>query len=77
VTWPGPIDLGSADPAELQRATQAIADALATTIAAAPDQWYSFKPIWPATAAEAADLERRAGLMQAGIADPGPAPELA
>jgi lauroyl/myristoyl acyltransferase len=77
VTWPGPIDLESADPAELQRATQAIADALATTIAAAPDQWYSFKPIWPATAAEAADLERRATLMQAGIADPGPAPEFA
>jgi phosphatidylinositol dimannoside acyltransferase len=77
VTWPAPIDLESADPAELQRATQAVADALATTIAAAPDQWYSFKPIWPATAAEAADLERRATMMQAGIADPGPAPEFA
>jgi KDO2-lipid IV(A) lauroyltransferase len=77
VTWPGPIDLESADPAELQRATQAIADALATTIAAAPDQWYSFKPIWPASPEEAADLERRATLMQAGIADPGPAPEFA
>jgi KDO2-lipid IV(A) lauroyltransferase len=75
VTWPTPIDLASSDPAELQRATQAMADALASTIAAAPDQWYSFKPIWPATAEEAADLERRAGLMQAGIADPGPAPE--
>ena len=60
------------DPAELQRATQAIADALASTIAAAPEQWYSFKPIWPATPEEAADLERRATLMQAGIADPGP-----
>ena len=36
------------DPAELQRATQAMADALAATIAAAPEQWYSFKPIWPA-----------------------------
>jgi KDO2-lipid IV(A) lauroyltransferase len=77
VTWPGPIDLDSGDPAELQRATQAIADALATTVAAAPDQWYSFKPIWPATPEEAADLERRATLMQAGIADPGPAPEFA
>ncbi len=77
VTWPGPIDLTSGDPAELQRATQAIADALATTIAAAPEQWYSFKPIWPATAAETADLERRATLMQAGIPDPGPAPEFA
>jgi KDO2-lipid IV(A) lauroyltransferase len=77
VAWPGPIDLDSDDPAELQRATQAIADALASTIAAAPEQWYSFKPIWPATPEEAADLERRATLMQAGIADPGPAPEFA
>ena len=61
-----PIDVVVDDPAELQRATQAIADALAATIAAAPEQWYSFKPIWPATADEAADLERRAALMQAG-----------
>lgn len=77
VTWPEPIDLASSDPAELQRATQAIADALASTVAAAPDQWYCFKPIWPATAEEAADLERRAQQMQAGSADPGPAPEFA
>jgi phosphatidylinositol dimannoside acyltransferase len=77
VTWTVPIDLESGDPAELQRATQSIADALATTVAAAPDQWYSFKPIWPGTPEEAADLERRATLMQAGIADPGPAPEFA
>ena len=77
VTWPAPIDLASDDPAELQRATQAIADALASTIAAAPEQWYSFKPIWPSTPEEAADLERRATLMQAGTADPGPAPEFA
>ena len=54
-----------------------MADALAATIAAAPDQWYSFKPIWPSTPDEAADLERRATLMQAGVADPGPAPEFA
>ena len=77
VTWPGVIDLTSGEPAELQRATQAIADALASTIAAAPEQWYSFKPIWPATAAEAEDLEKRATLMQSGMADPGPAPEFA
>ncbi len=77
VSWPGSIDVTSSDPAELQRATQAMADALAATIAAAPDQWYSFKPIWPGTAAEAADLERRALLMQSGVADPGPAAEFA
>ncbi len=73
VTWPDPIDVVSSDPAELQRATQAIADALAANIGAAPDQWYSFKPIWPADPAEIADLERRAQLMQAGMPDPGPA----
>lgn len=73
VSWPDPIDLASADPAELQRASQAMADALAATIGAAPEQWYSFKPIWPSDPAEITDLERRARLMQAGIADPGPA----
>lgn len=77
VSWGEPIEVASADPAELQRATQAMADALATTIAAAPEQWYSFKPIWPASPEEATDLERRAGLMRSGVADPGPAPEFA
>ena len=72
VSWAPPIDVASSDPAALQRATQAMADALATTIAAAPEQWYSFKPIWPNDPAEIADLERRAGLMLAGSQDPGP-----
>ena len=72
VSWPPPIDVASAGPAALQRATQAMADALATTIAAAPEQWYSFKPIWPHETDEIADLERRAGLMLAGTPDPGP-----
>ncbi len=72
VTWAPPIDVPPGDHAALQRATQAMADALASTIASAPEQWYSFKPIWPAGAAEAADLERRAEVMLAGRADPGP-----
>lgn len=72
VTWREPIDVASADPAELQRATQAMADALAETIGKSPEQWYSFKPIWPETTQEAADLERRAAIMQGGAADPGP-----
>ena len=72
VSWAEPIEVTSSDPAELQRATQAIADALEVTIGSAPEQWYSFKPIWPASAEEAADLERRAKLMQAGSPDPGP-----
>ena len=73
VSWPAPIDVASSDPAELWRATQAMADALAANIGAAPAQWYSFKPIWPATETEALDLARRAGLMQSGLPDPGPA----
>jgi lauroyl/myristoyl acyltransferase len=72
VTLEEPISVAANDPADLQRATQAIADAVARSIRLAPEQWYSFKPIWPASAAEAADLERRALVMQGGQADPGP-----
>ncbi len=75
VTLGDPIVVTSSEPAEIQRATQAIADALERSIAPAPEQWYSFKPIWPATAAESADLERRAAAMQAGRPDPGPSPD--
>jgi KDO2-lipid IV(A) lauroyltransferase len=72
VSWQDPIVVASSDPAELQRATQAMADELAATIRRAPEQWYSFKPMWPASAAEAAELERRARIMQSGRPDPGP-----
>lgn len=61
-----PIRVASTEPAEVLRATQEIADALGRVIAAAPDQWYSFKPMWPETAAETAALEARAGRMAAG-----------
>ena len=72
LSWSEPIEVASTDPAELQRATQAMADALTATVSAAPEQWYNFKPMWPASAEEAADLERRARVMQAGRPDPGP-----
>jgi lauroyl/myristoyl acyltransferase len=67
----------SSSPADLQRATQRIADALEATIAAAPSQWYSFKPMWPDTVEEQQELERRAAAMLAdeGAARGGPAPE--
>jgi KDO2-lipid IV(A) lauroyltransferase len=71
-----PIVVASSEPAELQRATQAIADSVARAIRPAPEQWYSFKPVWPATETEAADLQRRALAMQAGRPDPGPSREL-
>ena len=37
------------EPAEIYRATQALADELGTVIAADPGQWYMFRPIWPQT----------------------------
>ncbi|HEX5826745.1 MAG TPA: lysophospholipid acyltransferase family protein [Candidatus Limnocylindrales bacterium] len=55
----------SSDPADIQQATQRIADFLEDAVAAAPHQWYSFKPIWPETADEAALLEARAAEMLA------------
>jgi KDO2-lipid IV(A) lauroyltransferase len=63
-----PIEVASSAPADVQRATQAVADALERAIAAAPEQWYSFRRIWPATEAEAAGLERRAAEM---LGEPG------
>jgi phosphatidylinositol dimannoside acyltransferase len=68
VSYSPVITVASTAPADLQRATQQIADALEATVGAAPDQWYSFKPMWPATAAEATQLEARAAAM---LADDG------
>ena len=61
-----PFDVPSSDPATLQRATQRVADALQSTVAAAPEQWYSFKPMWPHDPEEARDLEDRARRMLDG-----------
>ncbi len=69
VRWDAPIDVPSSAPADLLRATQQLADSLAASIKAAPEQWYSFKPMWPETAAESAALERRAGEALAGRAE--------
>ena len=65
-SWPMRRSTSSTEPAELQRATQAIADALQREIAAAPEQWYSFKPMWPPDAADQEALARRAAEMQTG-----------
>ncbi len=65
VSYSPVIAVESSAPADLQRATQAVADALAETIAAAPEQWYSFKPMWPLTAEEGVELEERAEAMLA------------
>jgi phosphatidylinositol dimannoside acyltransferase len=64
-TLDAPIHVPSSAQADVQRATQAMADALQRSIAAAPDQWYSFKPMWPDTVEEEAALEARAVRMLA------------
>jgi lauroyl/myristoyl acyltransferase len=63
-----PIDVPSMAPADQLAATQRLADSIEASIAAAPEQWYSFKPVWPTDPAEGIALERRAAAMAAGIA---------
>jgi phosphatidylinositol dimannoside acyltransferase len=59
------IHAASDEPAEIHRATQALADELGSVIAADPGQWYMFRPIWPQTdedrarARAALDMARR------------------
>lgn len=48
------IHCASTDPAEIHRATQAVADALSAVIAEDAGQWYMFRPVWPRTDAERA-----------------------
>lgn len=54
-----PIHVASNSPADLAIATQQIATALERHISPAPEQWYIFKPIWPGSAEEMAQLEAR------------------
>jgi lauroyl/myristoyl acyltransferase len=60
-----PILVPSNAPAELAKATQAMATALEEYIAQAPGQWYIFKPIWPATEQEQQQLAARHEAMLA------------
>jgi lauroyl/myristoyl acyltransferase len=48
------IHCASTEPAELYRASQALADALGGVIAEDPGQWYMFRPVWPQTDADRA-----------------------
>jgi KDO2-lipid IV(A) lauroyltransferase len=43
------VHCASAEPGEVYRATQAIADELGRVIAEDPGQWYMFRPVWPET----------------------------
>jgi KDO2-lipid IV(A) lauroyltransferase len=53
------VRCASTDPAEVHRATQRLADELATVIRDDPGQWYMFRPVWPQTD-EDRDWARRA-----------------
>jgi lauroyl/myristoyl acyltransferase len=48
------IHCTSTEPAEIHRATQAVADALSSVIAEDPGQWYMFRSVWPQTDADRA-----------------------
>jgi phosphatidylinositol dimannoside acyltransferase len=48
------IRCSSTEPREVQRATQALADALSEVIRVDPSQWYMFRPVWPQTDADRA-----------------------
>ena len=60
-----PIEVADASDAEVRRVTQVVADAIEDMIATAPEQWYSFKPIWPDTQAEKQHLAALAATMSA------------
>ncbi len=65
-----PIEVADGSPRSVAVATQAIADALEGFVRHAPDQWHTFKPMWPATDAEQRQLEARAMTMLADTVEP-------
>ncbi len=67
VTHDDPIRVAAGDPRTIAEATQRIADWFERTVAAAPEQWYSFKPIWPAESTEVARLAALAEETAAGV----------
>ncbi|MEA2675771.1 MAG: phosphatidylinositol dimannoside acyltransferase [Chloroflexota bacterium] len=70
VSFSSTIAVASSSDPDIARATQEIATALEVTIGAAPEQWYSFKPMWPPTEEEGAELAARAARMLAGEREP-------
>jgi lauroyl/myristoyl acyltransferase len=60
------IQAAGDDPAEIYRATQALADELGTVIAADPGQWYMFRPVWPQTDAQRAQASRALEVARRG-----------
>jgi KDO2-lipid IV(A) lauroyltransferase len=54
-----PIEVASGEPAEIARTMQTIAGGIERSIRANPGQWWVFKPMWPTTEAEKAELLAR------------------
>ena len=63
-----PIEVPDDSPAAVAAATQALADAVEGMVRPHPEQWYTFKRMWPATAAEAEALAARDARARAGSA---------
>jgi KDO2-lipid IV(A) lauroyltransferase len=60
------IHCASTEPAELHRASQALADALGGVIAQDPGQWYMFRPVWPQTDADRARARKALAAARRG-----------
>jgi phosphatidylinositol dimannoside acyltransferase len=60
------IHATSTEPAEVYRATQALADALGEVIRTDPGQWYMFRPVWPQTDADRAEAAAALARARAG-----------
>lgn len=60
------IHCAGTEPAEIQRATQAVADELASVIAEDPGQWYMFRPVWPKTDADRAQAREALAAARRG-----------
>ena len=54
------------EPAAIQRATQAVADELASVIAEDPGQWYMFRPVWPQADADRAQAREALAAARRG-----------
>jgi lauroyl/myristoyl acyltransferase len=61
------ITAANDSPAELYRATQALADALGSVIAEDPGQWYMFRPVWPQTDADRAQARAALDAARRGV----------
>ena len=61
-----PIHCTSTEPAEIYRATQAVADALSSVIAEDPGQWYMFRSVWPQTDADRAQAREALAAARRG-----------